>query len=190
MTSTSVTAQVGGRIRRARLARGLSLNELSRLAAVAKATLVQLERGQGNPTLETLTSLATHLGIPLPELFATDGTPQPQVTRAAEGMVVRDDGLALRLVHSATGERVLYEIFDLRLAEGTYESDSHGEGVLEHLIVHDGEMLVGPHDRQVYLRAGDFVSFTADRPHSYESLHGETRATLVVFYPARVLDRR
>lgn len=185
-----MTARVGGKIRRARLARGLSLNELSRLASVAKATLAQLERGQGNPTLETLTSLATYLSIPLPDLFSPDTVPQPQVTRAGEGMVVRDDGLTLRLLHSATGERALYEIFDLRLAEGVYESDSHGEGVLEHLIVHNGEMRVGPHGRPVRLRAGDFVSFTADGPHSYESLHGETRATLVVFYPARVPDRR
>lgn len=185
-----MTAQVGGKIRRARLTRGLSLNELSRLASVAKATLAQLERGQGNPTLETLTSLATHLTIPLPELFSADSAPQPHVTRADQGMVVRDDGFVLRLVHSATGERALYEIFDLRLAEGTYESDSHGEGVLEHLIVHDGEMLVGPHDRQVHLRPGDFISFTANCPHSYESLRGETCATLVVFYPAQVPDRR
>ncbi len=165
------------------------MNELSRTASVAKATLAQLERGQGNPTLETLTSLATHLGIPLPELFSADSAAQPQVTRADEGMVVRDDGLALRLVHNATSERALYEIFDLRLAEGTYESESHGDGVLEHLIVHAGEMLVGPHDQQVHLRAGDFVSFTANCPHSYESLHGETRATLVVFYPTRAPDR-
>ncbi|MFD0885492.1 helix-turn-helix domain-containing protein [Streptosporangium algeriense] len=185
-----MTAQIGSRIRRARLARGLSLNELSKLASVAKATLAQLERGQGNPTLDTLTSLATHLGISLPELFLADDAPEPQVTRAGEGMVIRDDGLALRLVHSATGERALYEIFDLRLAEGTYESDSHGEGVLEHLIVHEGEILVGPNDGQVHLRPGDFVSFTANCPHSYTSLHGETRATLVVFYPARVPDRR
>lgn len=134
--------------------------------------------------------MATRLGIPLPELFSADSPPQPHVTRADQGMVVRDDGLVLRLVHSATGERALYEIFDLRPAEGTYESDSHGEGVLEHLIVHDGEMLVGPHDRQVHLRPGDFISFTANCPHSYESLRGESRATLVVFYPAQVPDRR
>ncbi|MFJ8604429.1 helix-turn-helix domain-containing protein [Streptomyces shenzhenensis] len=75
MTSASVTAQVGGKIRRARLAWGLSLNELSRLASVAKATLAQLERGQGNPTLETLTALATHLGVPLTELFSADSAP-------------------------------------------------------------------------------------------------------------------
>ncbi|MFE6685860.1 cupin domain-containing protein [Streptomyces sp. NPDC057743] len=62
--------------------------------------------------------------------------------------------------------------------------------MLEYLIVHEGEMLVGPHDRQVHLNAGDFVSFTADGPHSYESLHGDTRATLVVIYPARVPDCR
>ncbi|GAA5611233.1 XRE family transcriptional regulator [Streptomyces platensis] len=185
-----MTMQVGSKIRAARLARGLSLNELSSLASVAKATLAQLERGQGNPTLETLTSLATHLGMSLPELFSAADTPDPQVTRAGEGLVIRDDGLALRLVHSATGERALYEIFDLRLAEGAYESGSHGEGVLEHLIVHDGEMLVGPHEGRVHLRPGDFISFSANCPHSYESLHGETRATLVVFYPARVPDRR
>ncbi|MGW2414274.1 cupin domain-containing protein [Streptomyces tubercidicus] len=61
--------------------------------------------------------------------------------------------------------------------------------MLEQIIVHEGEMLVGPQGEQVHLCPGDFVSFTANCPHSYESLHGETRAALVVFYPARLPDR-
>lgn len=136
---------------------------------MAKATLAQLERGQGNPTLETLTALATHLGVPLPELFSADSAPQPQVTRADEGMVVRDDGLALRLVHSATGEHALYEMFDLRLAEGTYESDSHGEGVLEHLIVHDPAAAAPPNSWPARSAPSPTASFSRPTAHRCSS---------------------
>jgi hypothetical protein len=55
--------------------------------------------------------------------------------------------------------------------------------VLEHLIVRDGELLVGPDGGHLHLRPGDFISFAANCPHAYESLHGEIRAILVVFLP-------
>lgn len=50
-------------IKRERLAAGLSLTELAKRAGVAKSTLSQLESGIGNPSIETLWSLAMAMGL-------------------------------------------------------------------------------------------------------------------------------
>ncbi|MBK3564511.1 helix-turn-helix domain-containing protein [Streptomyces sp. MBT62] len=185
---TDILGSVAANVRRIRTARGLSLNELSRQSSVAKATLAQLELGRGNPTLETLMTLATHLGVPLTELIASESVPVLHVTRADEGTIVRGDGLDLRLVHRMTGGRTMYEIYDMRMSQGTYESPPHGMGVVEQLIIHQGSLLVGPRSEPVKLDAGDFIAFSADRPHFYESLSPTTQATLMVLYPTGVTD--
>lgn len=170
-------------VRRIRQGRGLSLNELSRQAAVAKATLSQLELGRGNPTIETLMSLATHLGVTLTDLITSESAPAARVTRANEGTTVRGDGLDLRLVHRMTGGATMYEIYDMRMRQGVYESPPHGVGVMEHLIIHQGSIVVGPKTDLVKLEAGDFIAFSADQPHLYECLAPTTQATLIVLYP-------
>ena len=77
-----VMGPVAANLRRIRTARGLSLNELARQSSVAKATLAQLEAGRGNPTVSTLMSLATHLGVMLTDLITPQAAAVVQVTRA------------------------------------------------------------------------------------------------------------
>jgi transcriptional regulator with XRE-family HTH domain len=50
--------------------RGLSLNELARKAGLSKQTLPNMEQSGGNPTVETLFSVATALGVPVSRLVA------------------------------------------------------------------------------------------------------------------------
>lgn len=49
--------------------RGMSIQELHDLSGVAAATISDITRGQGNPTISTMTSLAAAIGVPLPELL-------------------------------------------------------------------------------------------------------------------------
>lgn len=180
---------VAANLRRLRLARGLSLNELARQSSVAKATLAQLELGRGNPTVGTLMALATGLGVMLTDLINPGAVPAVQVIRSSEGTVVRDDGLALRLVHRLGATKAMCEIYDMRLMLGVYDSPAHGEGVMEYLIVHDGVLLAGPKDDPAKLEPGDFISFSADRPHLYQTLTPAARATLIVLYPTGSRER-
>lgn len=170
-------------VRRIRTGRGLSISELSRQSGVAKRTLIQLEGARGNPTLGTLMTLATHLGVPLTELIADDHVPRVHVTKADEGVIVRGDGVQLRLVHRSTAGDAMYEIFDMTVTKGAYASPAHANGVTEHVMVHSGELRVGPEDSPVNLRSGDFASFAADVPHVYAGTRPTSRATLTVVYP-------
>ena len=76
---------VAANLRRLRGEQGRSLSELARASGIAKATLSALEAGRGNPTIETLSSLATALGVPFGDLLA-GGAPEPvHVVHAARG---------------------------------------------------------------------------------------------------------
>jgi len=60
---------VGENIRRQRLARGMSQEELAGEAGIAMRHLGRIERGEGNPTVEVLGKLAAVLGTRPQEFF-------------------------------------------------------------------------------------------------------------------------
>ena len=82
---SSPVEAIAAAVRRERMRRELSLSELARLAGLSKATLSQLEAGQGNPGVETVWSLSVALGVPFSQLVAPP-TPAVQVIRAGEGV--------------------------------------------------------------------------------------------------------
>ncbi len=49
--------------------RGMSINELHQWSGVAAATISDITRGQGNPTIKTMSEISSALGVPLPELL-------------------------------------------------------------------------------------------------------------------------
>jgi ribosome-binding protein aMBF1 (putative translation factor) len=57
--------RVGAKLLDRRLAAGLSQRELAQASGIDQAEISRIERGQGNPTVETLLALGTPLGITL-----------------------------------------------------------------------------------------------------------------------------
>jgi hypothetical protein len=53
-------------------------------------------------------------------------------------------------------------------------------GSLEHVVLDEGSVLVGPLDRPVLLRAGEAVSYPADVPHIFQAYGRGARGHLVV----------
>ena len=63
-------AAVGARIRRLRLAQGLSQEQLADIGGCDRTYVGMLERGTGNPSLRVLSAIAAGLGVPIEKLFA------------------------------------------------------------------------------------------------------------------------
>src|ERR1700704_2460683 len=93
---------IAANLRRLRTARRMSLATLASRADVAKATLTNLEQGRGNPTIETLWSLALGLGVAFSDLLEDRRETTTVVVRAQQGARVRGSTpggqLDLRLV--------------------------------------------------------------------------------------------
>src|ERR1700692_2472810 len=76
---------IAANLHRLRLTRRLSLAALAARADVAKATLANLEQGRGNPTIETLWSLALGLGVAFSDLLEDQRETTTVVVRGQQG---------------------------------------------------------------------------------------------------------
>ncbi|MEU9345274.1 XRE family transcriptional regulator [Streptomyces sp. NPDC048278] len=182
---SSGNAVVARNMRLLREQRGLSLAELARQAGLAKQTLSKLEQGTGNPTVDTLFSIAAALGVPVTRLVAE--REQVMTVQRADEVVWQDHGgYESRSLDHIYGSGVIenYLVRVARDPQGTVKpSEAHPVGTLEHLYVISGRVRVGPVDSPVELSAGDFVRYPGDRPHAYESLEGESVVHVVVSVP-------
>lgn len=153
-------------LRRLRIERNSSLGGLSRTSGISKGTLFSLESGAGNPTVETLEALAEALGVTVQDLVG-GGTTQTRVMRAGEGAWVEGSAVGLRPVDRLLG-RGMVDVYEATFAHGVRrESEGHTPGVIEHLFLTSGRLLVGPATRVAELDVGDRISFAGDVTHLY-----------------------
>ena len=163
---------------------GLSLSELARRSDIAKGTLSQLESGSGNPTLETVFSLSNALEVPVSSLLAEHGDPDAVLVRSADVEEFSGDAVDLRMLRRLDLSDATFELYDQRIRPGDKQY-SDGHPGREHHIVTRGVLRLGPVDGPYELNPGDYVCFSADRPHSYEALGEETvTSVLLLEYPA------
>jgi transcriptional regulator with XRE-family HTH domain len=96
--------RIGGRLRAEREKRGVSLRELARRVGVSPSLVSQIELDRVNPSVSTLWSLVTELGITMGEVFA-NAEPAEPVARAsdANGIVERPE--TRRVINLASGIR-------------------------------------------------------------------------------------
>jgi transcriptional regulator with XRE-family HTH domain len=179
---------IAANLHRLRTARRMSLATLAARADVAKATLANLEQGRGNPTIETLWSLALGLGVAFSDLLEDRRETATVVVRAQQGARVHGStpggNLDLRLL-----DRIecggLVEVFDMFLPAGTeHLGGPHGSGVVERVFVYQGTITVGPASEPLMLGRGDYARYSGDRPHVYRSADEDCRGLLLVGYPA------
>ncbi|WP_307835150.1 helix-turn-helix domain-containing protein [Streptomyces adelaidensis] len=182
---SSGNSVVARNVRLLREQRGLSLAELARQAGLAKQTLSKLEQGTGNPTVDTLFSIATALGVPVTRLVA-EREQVMTVQRGADVVWKTHDGFETRALDHVYGSGVI-ENYLVRVGpdpDGAGRPTApHPVGTLEHLYVISGRVRVGPADSPVELSTGDFVRYPGDRPHVYQSLDGESLVHIVVSVP-------
>ena len=156
----------------------VSVLELARRSGVARNTITALERGDGNPTLDTLYALADALGVPLAALLETP--PASVVVRAGEGTHVEGAAIDAHLIDRFERPGVFGELYAIRFHVGEVRSaPPHPFGVEERLHVHAGRVRVGPADAVVELGPGDYASYSGSVPHVYEALE-EASGTLLM----------
>jgi transcriptional regulator with XRE-family HTH domain len=158
----------------------MSVLELSRRSGVARNTIAALERGEGNPTLETLYALADALGVPLSELLVAPAG-GVSVVRAGTGAHVSGDALEAELLERIERPGWLGELYALRI-HGRREAQPHPFGVEERLHVVSGQVSVGPIEAPVSLGPGDYATYSGAVPHVYD---GEATGTLLILTPGR-----
>ena len=176
---------VGRRLRELRQSRGISLSALARQAGVGKATLSGLETGTRNPTLETLYAVTAALGLPLAAVLAA---PRSAGTSAP---MVRGSAVEATLLEVFSDGDVTYELYRIRVISGlTQASPAHHTNVTEHVTVFSGVLRAGPTTAPMLAKAGEYLSWRADVPHTYLAVGpDDVYATLLMRYPRAATTR-
>ena len=182
--AADLAQRVAENLRKKRKARGMSLDDLARASGVSRAALSQVETVKTNPTVGLLWKIAVGLGVPFADLIGEvkSGT---SVLRRGDAQVLRSlDGKLESRPLTPAGASPMVELYELRLsARATDASEPHAPGTHEFVVVLSGSLRLHVDGEAHDLQAGDSVSFSADRPHSYENAGAsEARYHNVILY--------
>lgn len=171
---------VGGRIRRRRHDRGLTLAQVSGQTGLNVGYLSQLENDKASPSLETLGALAAALDVPI-AWFLLDQSLPPRLVRAADRpkRPTPVEGGSLSQVDGGIARDVA--IFEGVLPVG-HRTGFHAHPGDEHHIVLEGRIRIVQGETSVEAEPGDYVLLDGTLPHDAEVL-GDVPARLIIVYP-------
>ncbi|MFG2044921.1 helix-turn-helix domain-containing protein [Dactylosporangium sp. NPDC048998] len=172
-------------IRRFREELQISMGELARRSGLSKQTLSKIEQGIGNPTIDSISSIADAMHIPVRRLVTEWGNPLFVQRGAAAAWDEDGAAWALRRMDEVYGSGYVRTlIVRLRRAGQQRQSFTGGTpGTLHHVYVIMGQVRVGPVKDLVTLGEGDFARFPGDAEHRIVCLSTEATLHVVTTVP-------
>jgi transcriptional regulator with XRE-family HTH domain len=169
---TVLQSDLGEQVRRLRLERGLTLEEVSARSGCSVGSLSQLERGKGNPAFFTLVKIAHALDVPVARLLHIERTASPVVRRGRGRRLnphgAEDDGAVYELL-TPDLDRAL-EVIRYELPPGlSTEGTPFVHGGEETGIILRGTQEINVNGVLYTLDAGDSISFQSTLPHWFRN---------------------
>lgn len=173
---------LGGKIRRARRDRDMTLEGLAAASGTSVAHLSRLESGERQPSLDGLLRLAFGLGVPFDELLEEPEEPGPgTVVRGAEAPFYERWALRFQpLVPEAgpEGLAAMKVVFPADRVDPEHEPNEHGGQ--EWLYVLKGRLRLTLGAERTVLESGDAAFFDARLPHGFDVFSEEDAEVLMV----------
>lgn len=159
---------IGTRLRTARKAKGLTLDQVAQAAGLTKGFVSRLERDDVSPSVASLVSVCDVLGLRVGELF---DPPRTSVIRAGEGRLINfgGEGAVERLVTPGTQSAI--EVIHAVIEPG----GNGGEELYalacdaECAYVLSGTVEVILESGSETLAAGDAMTFPGSSPHTWRN---------------------
>ena len=158
--------KIGDRVRRLRMQRGLTQEELANRCELSKGFISLLERDLTSPSVDTLTDILESLGTDLKNFFS-DFTDEKVVFSDAD-MSVKEDGEAMKgfikwLVPSAQKNRMEPILIEMAPGGETEEDDPHEGEDFGYVLAGNIKIILG--DRVIRARRDDSFYFRPRAPH-------------------------
>jgi transcriptional regulator with XRE-family HTH domain len=187
---------LGGKLRAEREKQGITVREMARRVDVSPSLVSQIERGLVTPSVGTLWSMTTELGLVMDELFthAERGNAAPRQGRAAQGRAHSHvqqghNRQHIRLAGGVSWERLtaepddevefLYVKYEVG-AESCPENSFFRHGGKEYAYLLEGRLGLQIGFDRYELSPGDSVSFESHIPHRLWAIGDETAVAIWV----------
>lgn len=168
---------IGGKIRKLRLKRQMTQQEVADMCDLSKGMISKIECGKCMPAIATLTRISHALDVKVSFLMEEDGGNGPvcQSTDVSpEYFKKTEEGYRVyTLAASYTEKQVQPLIFYAKKGEVSSHLVKHqGE---ECIYIIEGEMFFTVDDVIYHLKKGDFFYFDGRKPHGITSVDDEVR---------------
>jgi transcriptional regulator with XRE-family HTH domain len=179
---------LGAKVRALRKARKISLDRLSELSGISKASLSKVENGKMSLTFAKIQQLGEGLGVAVAELFHDDGLPSAPKATASRRSIARADTDSNFSTHHYAYTYLHTDLLHRVMTPFRMELRAHSMREFGDLIRHPGEefivVLAGSivvhteHYAPVELGPGDTLYIDSTMGHAYLSA-GERDATII-----------
>ena len=171
-------------VRSLREQRGLTQQQVAKIAGIPRATFGNLESGSANPTLQVLTKVAAALQVRLEELLSAPRT-AARLVPARELFVRRRREVVVRrfLPEALPGLEIERMQFP---PKASMTGVPHTPGTREYLTVEQGAIELRVGGETYRLAEGDVVMFRGDQRHAYANLSARTSIaySVIAFAPS------
>lgn len=174
---------IGAKLRAARSARSLTLDQVAQAAGLTKGFVSRLERDGVSPSVASLVAVCDILGLRVGDLF---DPPVTSVLRAGEGRLINFGGRGAveRLVTPGT-QTALEVIHSVIEPGGSGGDELYSLGCeAECAYVLSGTLEVVLEDGSEALSAGDAMTFPGKSPHTWRNSGSEPCEVLWILVPA------
>lgn len=168
-----------------RTERNLTLGQLSKISGISKAMLSEIEKGNSNPTINTIWKIANGLNVPYTKLM--DGVEkEATVIRKSEPVMQAGETEHYRVYCYFRSTPVRnFELFYVELdAQSSNASIGHSEKAQEYLYIIQGNLTLHTEMGNYELGEGDSLVFDSSIGHTYENKQDTCLTFLVInYYP-------
>lgn len=151
-----------------RMERNLTLGQLSKIAGISKAMLSDIEKGDSNPTINTIWKIANGLNVPYTRLLENIEK-ETTVIRKSEPTVQTGETEHYRIYCYFTNTPVRnFELFYVELdAHSSNATIGHSEKAQEYIYVMQGQLVLHTELGNHTLNSGDALVFDSSIQHTY-----------------------
>ena len=158
--------EIGNKIRRIRLQRGLTQEELADRCELSKGFISLLERDQTSPSLDTLSDILESLGTDLSAFFAKND--DEKIVFGEDDIFVKEDEEGIRgsirwLVPSAQKNQMEPIMVELGPGGETVEEDPHEGEEFGYVLAGSLKIVLG--DRVEKVKRDESFYFRPNAPH-------------------------
>lgn len=155
-------------LRELRTERNLTLGQLSKISGISKAMLSDIEKGNSNPTINTLWKIANGLNVPYTKLM--EGIEkETTIVRRNESVMQTGETEHYRVYcYFPSNPTRNFELFYVELdANSSNASIGHSEKSQEYIYVIQGELLLRTEMGESRIDEGDTLMFDSSIRHTY-----------------------
>jgi transcriptional regulator with XRE-family HTH domain len=177
--------KLGGVIRKARLKKGFTLDEVATRCGYSKALISRIENDNVYPSIESLSKIATVLDFPLYDIFASIPLEEPVVLHKDQRQKFHVNEGEFDLEFLVPNPNIVSLLPILYSGEPqAHSTERMGKHVgHEWSIVLQGKVEVVIGEKKYILKEGDAIYFNASTPHKYVNIGNDAAYGICITIP-------